>query len=59
MSVDGLPRRTVLGQLPPLAARPRDIQNPIHNLFLGMLVATAAPVTGLKVVRNLFPVGGF
>jgi hypothetical protein len=59
MIVHRLPRRTVRRQLPPLAARPHDIQNPIHDLFLGMLVATAAPITGLKVVRNLFPVGGF
>jgi hypothetical protein len=56
MIIDRLPRREVCGQLPPLAASAHHVQNPIHDLFLGMLVATAAPVAGLKVMVNLLPV---
>jgi hypothetical protein len=56
MIIDRLPRRKVGGQLAPLAAGAHHVQNPIHDLFLAMFVATAATVAGLKVVVNLLPV---
>lgn len=39
MIIDRLPRRKVVGQLTPLAARAHHVQNPIHDLLLGMLIA--------------------
>ena len=53
---DRLPWRKVRRQLAPLAARAYHIQNPIHDLLLGVLMAAAAAVAGLKMVANLLPV---
>jgi hypothetical protein len=55
MIIDRLPRRKVCRQLPPLAAGAHHVQNPIHDLFLGVLVATAAAGARLKMVVNLLP----
>ena len=55
MVVDGLPRREIVGPLPPLGAGLDEVQNGIDDPFAGMLARASSPVLGLKVTFDQVP----